>query len=147
MKTRRPIKSLVLSGMLSGVLVSNLFMLLGCTQAPASKTASTSATPTPAAQPKLSVDEALTQAKTSLTKAHGELKDKNYLGAQDYLTAAQKQLTAAAAAAPLPLKVGVEKVLATLTAIKDLKAPGTDKTLAALIPTLTTLIETANKLQ
>lgn len=118
----------------------------GCSQPEAPKPAPPApATPAPAAAPKASSVESLTKAKESLTKALGELKDKNYKGAQDLLTAANTHLTAAAESAPTPVKAGIEKALASLAGIKDVKAPGTDKTLSTLITSVTSLLETANK--
>jgi hypothetical protein len=117
----------------------------GCSQPEAPKPTPSAATPAPTVAPKLSTVESLTKAKENLTKALGELKDKNYRGAQDLLTAANTNLTAAAESAPAPVKAGIEKALANLAGIKDIKAPGTDKTLSALIASVSSLMETASK--
>ena len=61
------------------------------------------------------------------------------------LTAANTNLTAAAESAPAPVKAGIEKASASLASIKDVKAPGTDKTLSALVANVTSLVETAGK--
>lgn len=124
----------------------------GCSQPEAPKTepapvASPAASPTPAPTeaPKLTTADHLTSAKDSLTKAVGELKEKNYLGAQDMLASTKTHLTEAAATAPAPVKAGIDKALATLAGIKDAKAPGTEKTVSALVATVTSLAETAKK--
>ena len=133
---------------LFGVSLLAALTFSGCSQPEATKPATpapAAATPAPTAAPKVSTVESLTKAKENLTKALGELKDKNYRGAQDLLTAANTNLTAAAESAPAPVKAGIDKAVASLAGIKDVKAPGTDKTLSALITNVTSLLETANK--
>jgi hypothetical protein len=122
--------------------------LSGCSQPEASKTepaAAASPSPSPTAAPKLTAADHLTSAKESLTKAVSELKEKNYQGAQDLLTTTQAHLTEAAASAPSTVKAGIEKARASLAGIKDIKAPGTEKTLGNLVATISSLAEAAKK--
>lgn len=123
--------------------------LAGCSQPQATKTAHdpaalpVTATPAPTEAPKMTAADHLTKARLSLNKAVGELKEKNYQGAQDLLNTAKTHLTEASALAPAPVKAGIEKASARLAAIKELKAPGTDKTLEGLSTTLAALTATA----
>ncbi|MBI1764067.1 MAG: hypothetical protein HYR56_21795 [Acidobacteria bacterium] len=132
-------------------LIGTALTLSGCAQpeapkpAPAPAASPAAATPAPTEAPKLTAADHLTSAKDSLTKAVGELKEKNYQGAQDLLTSTKTHLTEAAATAPAPVKAGIDKVVASLAGIKDIKAPGTDKTLSNLAATVTSLAETAKK--
>lgn len=134
-------------------LIGTTLALSGCSQpeapktepAPAASPAAAAATPAPTEAPKLTAADHLTSAKDSLTKAVSELKEKNYQGAQDMLATAKTHLTEAAAVAPAPVKVGIDKAVASLAAIKDIKAPGTEKTLGGLVTTVTSLAETAKK--
>ncbi len=134
-------------------LLGTALALSACSQPEAPKTETVpaaspvTAAPTPAAlaTPALTAVDHLTSAKDSLTKAVGELKEKNYQGAQDMLTTTKMHLTDAAAGAPAPVKAGIDKVVASLAGIKDIKAPGTAKTLGGLIATVTSLTETAKK--
>ena len=132
-------------------LLGTALALSGCSQPEAPKPAPTPAPvaeapkPAPTAAPKLTTADHLTSAKDSLTKAVSELKDKNFQGAQDMLASAKTHLTDAAADAPAPVKAGIDKAVASLAAIKDIKAPGTDKTLSGLVTTVTSLAESAKK--
>lgn len=134
-------------------LIGTALALSGCSQPEAPKTAPApaaspaAATPTaaPTEAPKLTAADHLTSAKDSLTKAVGELKEKNYQGAQDLLTSTKTHLTEAAASAPAPVKAGIDKAVASLAGIKDIKAPGTEKTLGGLVTSVTALAETAKK--
>lgn len=134
-------------------LLGTVLAFSGCAQPEAAKTepapvaspAAASPTPAPTAAPKLTAADHLTSAKDSLTKAVGELKEKNYQGAQDLLTATKTHLTEAAASAPPTVKAGIDKATASLAGIKDIKAPGTEKTLGSLATTISSLAETAKK--
>ncbi len=132
-------------------LIGTALALSGCSQpeapkpAPVATPVASAPTPAPTEAPKLTTADHLTSAKDSLTKAVSELKEKNYQGAQDMLATAKTHLTDAAAGAPAPVKAGIDKVVAGLAGIKDIKAPGTEKTLGGLIATVTSLTETAKK--
>lgn len=134
-------------------LIGTALALSGCSQPEAPKTesaptaspAAASPTPTPTAAPTLTAADHLTSAKDRLTKAIGELKEKNYQGAQDLLASTKTHLTEAAASAPPSVKAGIDKAVASLADIKDIKAPGTEKTLGSLAATITSLAETAKK--
>lgn len=132
-------------------LVGAALTLSACSQPEAPKSAPTPApvavvtTPTATPAPVLTTADHLTSAKDSLTKAVSELKEKNYQGAQDMLATTKTHLTEAAAGAPAPVKAGIDKAVASLAGIKDIKAPGTEKTLGGLVTTVTSLAETAKK--
>ena len=134
-------------------LIGTALAFSGCSQPEAPKTGSAPAasptvaapTPAPTEAPKLTAADHLTSAKDSLTKAVSELKEKNYQGAQDLLTSTKTHLTEAAASAPAPVKAGIDKAVASLAGIKDIKAPGTEKTLGSLTTTISALAETAKK--
>jgi hypothetical protein len=138
----------VFTTLLGASLLGAALAFVGCSQPDAPKPEPpppAAATPAPAETPKATATENLTKAKENLTKAVNELKDKNYRGAQDLLTSANNNLTLAAESAPEPIKAGIDKAISSLAGIKDIKAPGTEKTLGALVTSVTSLTEMAGK--
>jgi hypothetical protein len=139
----------VITPVLGTSLLVSALAFAGCSQPevpnPATAPTTATATPKPTEVPKVTTTESLTKAKESLTKAVGELKDKNYRGAQDLLTVANTHLAAAAASAPAPVKAGIDKALATIAGVTDIKTPTAEKTLSALVTSVTALIETTGK--
>lgn len=117
---------------------AGLLALTGCALPETSKTATSptpaAATPAPPATPAQSGD--LQKAAEVLEKSLGELQNKNYRGALDWLNSAQKEVTATLNTlnAPAPLKTSLELARAELDKVKALvekRDPTAEKSLNA----------------
>ena len=132
-----------------------LLALSGCSLPETAKTATTP-TPTPAATTTAPTAEAaqsgdLQKAAEQLDKSLGELQNKNYRGALDWLNGAQKEVTATLnnLNEPASVKTSLEQAKVELDQVKALiekRDPTAEKSLNAALTQITKLAERVESL-
>jgi hypothetical protein len=132
-------------------IAASLLALTGCSSPEISKTATTPtpATPAPTATAAQSGD--LQKAAEELEKSLGELQNKNYRGALDWLNSTQKEVTATLINlnAPASVKTSVELAQAELDKVKALiekRDPTAEKSLTAAYTQISKLAERVQSL-
>ena len=134
-------------------LAAGLLLLAGCSLPETSKTAATptpaAATPAPTAETVRSGD--LQKAAEELEKSLGELQNKNYRGALDWLNSAQKEVAASLNTLNVPasVKTSVELAKAELDKVKALvekRDPTAEKSLNAAYTQISKLAERVQSL-
>lgn len=134
-------------------LAAGLLLLAGCSLPETSKTTTTptpaAATPAPTAEAARSGD--LQKAAEELEKSLGELQNKNYRGALDWLNSAQKEVAATLNTlnAPASVKTSLELAKAELDKVKALvekRDPTAEKSLNAAYTQISKLAEQVQSL-